>query len=361
MQDNNLVSIVLPVYSGKAYLKEQIESILAQSYCNIELIICDDNSTDGSFDIAINMAAADNRIRVYRNQRNLGLVPNFLQSVSLAKGDFICFCDQDDYWLSNKIEILKALLDENNKNMLAYSDLEICDKNLKVISSSFFRTSGLRPKEGYLRELTFLKNITPGCSMIFRKEVADLMVRVPFDAPFMHDHLALILASGLGKIAYSKEALIKYRQHERNNIGAFYPSVIDKAGIIKGLREKLSYFKMLSFDNLDLDLIRISEFCDCLKKGNIFKRLGFIRYYLFLRNDSFRDKILGFFECLMPSSYAWLRKMKGSPRPFGARNDVTFSTWIMRTLFIAWVFIVLFFFTKEFIFYKVIKFLEYTK
>lgn len=346
------MSIVLPVYNGEKYLSEQIKSITEQTYGNIEIIIIDDNSQDVSLSIAHAAVNADSRINVYKNQKNLGIVANFLKGVSLAQGEFVCFCDQDDYWMPDKVAALKELLESNPKNMLAYSDLEICDEKLECIYPSFWGASSIKPKNGYLKELSFLKNITPGCSMMFKKNVKDDLVKIPYDAPFMHDHLALIISSGLGKVIYTDKALVKYRQHRNNNIGAFYDSLINKERIIKELREKVAYFKKLSFSDLNLNLEKLLSFCNCLRAGNISMRLSFINYYLFLRNDTFLDKTLGIFECFSPTLYGRLKKI-------GKKEEV--YVWIKRLFFLTWSIVVLFYFAKCFILYKFTKFLTWIK
>jgi len=352
MDSNSLVSIVLPVYNGEKYLEEQVKSILKQSYTNIEIVIIDDNSKDNSFVIASDLAKLDKVIKVYKNPYNLGLVANFLKGISLTKGEFICFCDQDDYWARDKIATLKKLLENDPRNMLAYSDLEICDDKLAAIHYSFWKTSGIKPKKGYLKELSFLKNITPGCSMMFRKKVRDALAKMPTDAPFLHDHLALIISCSLGKIVYTNKALVKYRQHDNNNIGAFYNSIINKEKIIKALNEKIAFFKKHPLPELNLNLEKILSFCNCLSNGKFLMRLSFMDYYLFLRNDTFLDKALGVFECFFPAAYAWLKTR--------SRKEEIYS-WVERLFFLIWSAVVLLYFVNYFILYKFSKFLTWIK
>jgi len=349
---DNLVSIILPVYNGEKYLEEQVKSILEQSYTNTEIVIVDDKSKDDSLEIANDLARLDKRIKVYNNVCNLGLSANFLKGVSLAKGEFVCFCDQDDYWKHDKIAALKELLERDSRNMLAYSDLEICDDKLAVMCRSFWKTSGIKPKKGYLKELSFLKNIAPGCSMMFRKKVRDILAKIPADAPFLHDHLALIISCGLGKIVYTNKALVKYRQHDNNNIGAFYNSIINKEVIIKALDGKISYFKKLSLPGLNLDLKKILSFCNCLRDGKFLMRLSFMNYYLFLRNDTFLDKALGFFECFFPAAYGWLKAK--------ARKEEVYL-WAERLIFLIWSAVVLLYFINSFILHKFSKFSTWIK
>src|SRR5271155_1786606 len=108
MSEVPLVSIVLGTYNGEAFIKEQILSVLAQTYTSFEVIAIDDGSSDGTVSILREYAARDQRIRVIANERNLGFVRNFEKGCSLAKGKFIALCDQDDYWFPEKVAKMVA-------------------------------------------------------------------------------------------------------------------------------------------------------------------------------------------------------------------------------------------------------------
>ena len=111
MDDNPLVSVIVPVYNAERYLKESVNSILQQTYRRLEILICDDCSTDSSWEIS--KAFLDPRIRLFRNDRNQGYLRtvNFLVSNSL--GPFLCFQDADDYSHPERIRIqLNALLSD---------------------------------------------------------------------------------------------------------------------------------------------------------------------------------------------------------------------------------------------------------
>ena len=350
-----MVSVVMAVYNGEKYLEEQMLSILKQNYPHIELIIVDDNSQDQSVQIIQKLASANSSIRLFINPCRIGLVPNFLKAASLAKGDLICFCDQDDYWRPDKVEILKKLLEEDKSNMLSYSDMEICDEKLNLIYPSFWKQAGICPVNGRLGEISFLKNIAPGCSMMFRKEVRDILVKIPATMPFMHDHLAVIVASGLGRLVYSKEKLVKYRQHPSNNIGAFYNSLINKERITRELKEKVTYcLNNPILKDLPFKWERLQGFYASLEKGGLFSRLGFLKYYLFLRNATFLDKALGFIECALPGLYYWLRRKTGPKDAF----KVSLYAFYKSLLFIVWSMVVLSCFFHTFILYKLTKFLS---
>jgi glycosyltransferase involved in cell wall biosynthesis len=346
VQVHRLVSVVLLVYNGEKYLIEQLKSITLQTYTNLEIIVVDDNSRDRSLDIVKEAAAIDTRIKVYQNPVNLGIVPNFLKAISYTSGEFVCFSDQDDYWRKDKVEILVRFLEKDDKNMLVYSDLEICDSTLISIKSSFWEYSRMKPKSGYLRELAFLRNIAPCCSMMCRRRVVDSIAGFSEEVPFYADHLVFIISVGLGKITYSDEKLMKYRQHDSNSVGAFYDSLVSEDTIAKDLRHKIKYFRKNPFRGVTFNLDRMDRFANSLYSKNLFERLPFLDYYLFLRNDTLVDKLLGILQCLFPVFYIWLKsKMKGICK------KKCFS-WMKRIIFIMWTFIVLTIFFMQFILHK---------
>lgn len=346
---NKLVSVVMAVYNGEKYIKTQIESVLEQTYENLELVIVDDGSTDNSADIIDDCARDDNRIRFYRTPLNLGITKNFLKGLSYSRGDFICFSDQDDYWVRDKIEVLSRLLDKDKKNMLAYSDMEICDEDLKVLYKSFQKTSGISPRKGHLGEIAFLRNIMPGCSMMFRKEVKELLNKMKEPIPLMHDHMAFVVSSLLGNIIYSKKRLVKYRQHNENNIGAFYDSIVNSEKIINKLDQAIYYFEHNLKDQHNFDLDKLKEFCRVLKSHNILKRSLFMDYFLFLRRDTFLDKILGRFYCLFPDTYEGLKRFHANG------TDKLILLPLKRVLFLIWTIVVFYFFISEFVICKILK------
>ena len=299
-----LVSVVLAVYNGENYLNSQIQSILEQTHTNTELIISDDASVDASSRIAHEWARKDSRVKVQVNRANIGLVKNFLNALRHAKGELVCFSDQDDEWQKEKIATLASLLLKDPGNMLACSDLEICDEHLKTIHKSFWREAGIKARSGRIGELALLRNIIPGCSMMFRKEVRDLLVAVPAESSLMHDHLAFICASSLGGILYSKEPLVQYRQHSRNTIGAFHPSQWDRKLFEERLTREIGILRPL----LSFNLEKIERFLNPRSQENVLSRLEFIRYALFLRPDTTVSKLLGIVECISPEIYQLLRQ-----------------------------------------------------
>src|SRR6185369_1941656 len=101
-----LVSIAMCTYNGANYLKEQIDSIIYQTYNNLEIIIVDDASSDNSIEIIKEFQQKDPRIRVYQNEKNIGYNKNFEKAINLCSAQYIATCDQDDIWEPGKIEIM---------------------------------------------------------------------------------------------------------------------------------------------------------------------------------------------------------------------------------------------------------------
>lgn len=114
--ESGRVSVILCTYNGEKYLREQLDSIVAQTYPIYELIIQDDKSTDRTMDIAHEYAGKYSFIRVLQNERNLGFNDNFKTAAMRATGDFIAISDQDDIWYPQKIE----------KQIAAIGDHDIC-------------------------------------------------------------------------------------------------------------------------------------------------------------------------------------------------------------------------------------------
>ncbi|HXG75982.1 MAG TPA: glycosyltransferase family A protein [Gaiellaceae bacterium] len=108
-RDDRLVSVIITVYNGAAYLHEAIESVLRQTYEPVELVVLDDGSTDGSGDVALRYGSA---LR-YARQENAGMGGARNSALRLARGSFLSFLDADDRFVETKVELQMACLDEN--------------------------------------------------------------------------------------------------------------------------------------------------------------------------------------------------------------------------------------------------------
>ena len=98
-----MISVCIASYNGARYIREQIESIVAQLDDNDEIIVCDDHSTDDT--VAIVKSLPYQQIRLVENEKNLGYTGNFEHCIALARGEYIFLCDQDDIWKPNKVAL----------------------------------------------------------------------------------------------------------------------------------------------------------------------------------------------------------------------------------------------------------------
>ena len=302
MNDGPLVSIVIATYNGARYLREQLESVLTQTHKNLDVVISDDGSKDETLHIAREISGADKRVRIFSNDRRLGVTANFFNALSHCQGDFVCFCDQDDRWRLDKVEYLLRLISSIERTMLVYSDLEVCDKSLNCIFPSFWRISAIRPVRGVVDERSLFRNITPGCSMMFRRVVLEKMLGCHSEAPFLHDHFAFVTSCGMGKVLFTKEKLVKYRQHERNVIGARRESFFNPTLFLLEIKKRIAFLEKHPAIGGGFDLKKIERFCDAYAQKK-FWQWHYLGYYLFFHPDNWKGRTQAVCEALLPRLY----------------------------------------------------------
>jgi|APFre7841882724_1041349.scaffolds.fasta_scaffold08267_2 glycosyltransferase involved in cell wall biosynthesis len=279
------VQIVMATYNGERYLGAQIESIIHQTHVDWHLLIRDDGSTDNTIDIIKQYAAQDSRISlVSDNMGNLGYIKNFYHLLSMTSEHYICICDQDDIWHSEKIatslQKLKALETEQRIPALVHSDAAVVDSNLNVISERFIGNRG--KKEG-INGLLFANSVQ-GASVMINSALRNYALRLMPDIPYDY-HLALI-AELIGRRAFIPEPLLNYRQHSNNVIGA------KKEGEVKQNENKISSSLKISLglypfvknvyshvDTSDMNRQYLAEYCYLFEGKSRLKKS-----YIFLKN-----------------------------------------------------------------------------
>lgn len=207
--DSKLVSIAMCTYNGERYLKQQMDSLINQSYQNLEIIIIDDGSKDETVEIIKAYAANDNRIKIFQNEKNLGYVKNFEKAIGLCNGDFIALCDQDDEWNLNKIELLT---DNIGDNILIYHDSQLVTENGEPIC---LLSEVLNMYEGDDPLPFVFYNCVSGHSCMFKKELVSHLGS--FDPGYFHDWWIGFVAASFGRIKFLNKPLVKYRQHAQAN------------------------------------------------------------------------------------------------------------------------------------------------
>ena len=215
------IDILLPTFNGEDFLEEQINSLLNQTYKNIKILIRDDGSTDQTKYILKCLAKLDERIIVSSGiTENMGLVNNINYLLGLSDAEYIMYCDQDDVWLENKIEILldEILKRENEFGkktpVLVHSDCYVTDVNLKV--KCLFQ--GNKPLSYGLHNSLF-KFYVQGASSIINKSLKEELY--PFiNNVYIHDRYTHLVSEIIGKRFYVNLPLMYYRQHSSNLIGS---------------------------------------------------------------------------------------------------------------------------------------------
>jgi len=217
---NEVVSVIMCTYNGALYVKEQLDSILAQTYPSLEVIIADDASTDDTWPILQAYLQKDNRIKIFRNETNVGFNVNFSQACEKASGDFIAIADQDDIWEPQKIAVLVEAIKESREIMLVHC------------ISARFEEKG-KPHLRSLRLLNYfngndvryfmLSNYVSGHNMLFRKEL--LKASLPFPPNMYYDWWLVVYACVLGRVKAVEKILVWHRMHQQNATGAAKPKV----------------------------------------------------------------------------------------------------------------------------------------
>ncbi|HEY0355565.1 MAG TPA: glycosyltransferase [Flavisolibacter sp.] len=204
-----LVSIVVCTYNGEAFLSQQLDSLIGQGYENLEILIADDRSTDGTVDIIRKYAERDSRIRFYINETNLGYNRNFETAFSNARGQLVAVSDQDDIWKSNKIEKMIPLLDDPQV-LLAYCQSVRFTNKPPDLERYTARTlfEGNDP-----RKLMFFNTIA-GHNILFRKRL--LQFAQPFPGHVFYDWWLAITAATYGRIACTDYVYTFHRSHGSN-------------------------------------------------------------------------------------------------------------------------------------------------
>ena len=216
------IDILMATYNGEKYIKEQIDSILNQTYQNIRLIISDDCSKDNTPEILKEYEQKDKRIKLHIQEKNLGVVKNIEFLLEQVENKYYMLSDQDDVWLTKKVE--KSLETLIKKDVdLVFGDLEVVDQNLKTMYPSFGDFMLLNKKiNKYINsnKLNYIYNCVTGCTVLAKKETIQKVLPLPKNSKYLiHDHWIGLMASIYGKVAYMPEKYIKYRQHGNNQVG----------------------------------------------------------------------------------------------------------------------------------------------
>lgn len=234
-----MVQILLATYNGELYLREQIGSLLKQTEKQIEILIRDDGSTDGTLQIIQEMCQKyPEQIKWIQDEKKCGsALRNFYALLSYADADYVMFCDQDDVWFENKVATtLEAMKQEEEKSgqpLLIYSDYIPTDADLNpiVIQKKSNQIDHAKLDVNHL----LVQNYVTGCTMMMNRALYENVLEYR-EEMLMHDWWIAIYAATFGRIMHLQEPLMYYRQHGGNCVGAV--NVKSIRYIWKKLRDK---------------------------------------------------------------------------------------------------------------------------
>lgn len=212
-----LVTVLLATYNGSRYLPEQLRSLAEQHRRPDRLVVRDDGSRDSSIEIVKAWGIASRiEVQVVESHERLGPALSFLAAIRAAQpSDVYLFCDQDDFWLPEKIEravVALAALSENTPHLHA-TRLHVVDEHLQPMRQS--------PVPHALSFASAAcESVLTGCTMAFNSALAQLLRGEPPQFLVMHDWWCYLLASGTGRVTFDERPSLLYRQHGNNTLGA---------------------------------------------------------------------------------------------------------------------------------------------
>lgn len=215
-----LISIAMATCNGEKFIAAQIESIMSQTYTNIELIICDDLSQDNTIHFIREYASTYPQIKLYRNKKRLGFVKNFEQAISLCLGSYIALCDQDDIWYPEKLTTYIQHMQKTEQKhpgspVMLHSDMRIIDNEDNLLHDSYFQF-----KHYKLNPDKDLGHIAGPCgvmgnTIMMNRSLTELIL--PFaDCVALHDYWIALINELKGKRVTLDFPLSSYRIHETN-------------------------------------------------------------------------------------------------------------------------------------------------
>lgn len=245
-----MVSVALCTYNGEKFLKEQLESLAAQTVLPGEVVICDDVSTDNTLAVieAFRQTHPPFAVHVHRNETRAGVTANFFKAIQLCTGDYIALCDQDDVWLPYKLQTVLEFFQkpENSHIEVVFSDLALVDEQLRPLDNTMWNRLGFTganreewKRSGGVEYMLHKGNVMTGASAVLRssfKQRIAAFAGYPF-ATILHDYVIALAAALEHKLAFIEIPLVLYRQHTSQQLGArdFRLPFLKKLKLIKQL------------------------------------------------------------------------------------------------------------------------------
>jgi glycosyltransferase involved in cell wall biosynthesis len=296
-----LVSIVLATYNGAKFLEKQLESLFMQTYANIEIIAVDDGSSDNTACILQEYAERHKDMKVFLNERNFGFIKTFDKGCSLASGEFIAPCDQDDYWDSSKIE---KLVNEIGSMPMIYCDSFVCDEKLNIKDKKISDKVNSNCFSSCLQQCIYCRIY--GHATLITKDL--YKKATPFILDIPHDWWLCYIATLIGGIKYLNEPLVYYRQHDSNAIGVVgekrrkHPKQNKEKGGRQKIRNRVNAFYEICPEHLVEEKRILHELLSCYQSfsltNNIKRFVLFLKYFKYFLAPKKKSILMQYLFCL---------------------------------------------------------------
>jgi len=222
----------MATYNGELYIRDQINSILTQIGSNDEVIIVDDCSVDKTFNILQDYVSKDARIKIFRNEKNIGHVINFERALSISCGDLVILSDQDDIWAENKYQKIIEIFNTNDSvGMIYHSFQKINSDGFSIEKNPLYSNRVLKINRPLFLLCQFFSFAVFGCTMAMRRKIVSIALPFPQYATYAHDHWLTVLSSFISEVVFLDMPLVLYRQHGRNVTPKFGLNIFDKINV----------------------------------------------------------------------------------------------------------------------------------
>nr|AYQ74166.1 glycosyltransferase family 2 protein [Cohnella candidum] len=295
------VAVLLSVYNGEKYLRDFLDSLVAQTFKDFVLWVRDDGSADHSVNT---IREYQDRLRidwVDESSGNLGVKRSFDRLLAHASSKtnhlYFMFADQDDIWLPHKIRDTLAEMRAwetryPGNPILIHTDLSVCNETGEIISDSFWRYQKLNPDRIELNRL-LVQNVVTGCTMMLNRPLAEIVRPIP-QTCIMHDWWIALAACGLGRIGYLGKSTILYRQHGSNTIGAkgftlrtLWAKLFEPLSLTPFARQALCFYDTYGQWLSEIDKEQTDVFSR-LPRFRFWQRVRIIRKYRFYKHGFLR-------------------------------------------------------------------------
>lgn len=215
MRNNNpLVSVLIPTYNSAEFVKDTVKSIMNQTYQNIEIVITDDASTDGTIEILEKLEKEDKRIKLTKNKKNLGITDNMNSGIHKCNGEYIAILDGDDWAYPYRIEEQVKVMEDNPKVVLCSGYMDICDEDLNIQTTRSYPLSDDEIRKAMVR----YDPISHTTSM-WRKDALLKTGLYSKKFPICRDYDLIVRISEFGEYQNIPKPLIKYRVRRNSETG----------------------------------------------------------------------------------------------------------------------------------------------